>query len=67
MSPLYEEAQTAQEEGRIEQAEQIFLKVISLAQDNEDFEQQQRCFVQLSAIAREKEDLNAVHSWLKKN
>ena len=35
MSPLYEEALTAQEEGRIEQAEQIFLKVISLAQDNE--------------------------------
>jgi hypothetical protein len=67
MSPLYEEALTAQEAGRIEQAEQLFLKVIALAQDNEDFEQQQRCFVQLSAIAREKEDIHAVLRWLKKN
>jgi hypothetical protein len=67
MSPLYEEALTAQEKGSIEQAEQLFLKVIALAQDNEDFEQQQRCFVQLSAIAREKKDMHAVLRWLKKN
>ena len=67
MSQLYEEALSAQEEGNVEQAEQLFLQEISHAQSTEDFLLQQRCLVQLAAIAQEKEDTHAVIRWLKKN
>lgn len=67
MSQLYEEAISAQEEGHVDHAEQLFLKAIVHAQNSHDIEKQQRCFVQLSAIAREKNDFHAVLRWLKKN
>ena len=67
MSQLYEEALSAQEQGHVEQAEQLFQKVISQAQNPEDIVLQQRCLVQLVAIAQEKEDTHGQVRWLKKN
>ena len=67
MSQLYEEALSAQEQGHVEQAEQLFQKVISQAQNPEDIVLQQRCLVQLVAIAQEKDDTHGQVRWLKKN
>ena len=67
MSQLYEEALSAQEQGHVEQAEQLFQKVISQAQNPEDIVLQQRCLVQLVAIAQDRKDTHAQVRWLKKN
>lgn len=67
MSQLYEEALSAQEEGNVEHAEQLFLKEISYAQNIDDVVLQQRCLVQLVAIAHERADTHSVIRWLKKN
>ena len=67
MSQLYEEALNAQEQGNIEQAEQLFIQLIAIAQDNDDIVLQQQSLVQLAALAHSKEDVHSAIRWQKKN